>query len=580
MIRRISTLLPPDQRGVLRPYLALVILGAAVRSAACVVLVPLLRELFSSDPAGAWPWVGLLTVLTVIGWVVDMTAARRGMAVGRDLMESVLERLVDRLGQVPLGWLSPDRSDEARRTLSGIGQQVFSGMSNLVTPVLTATLVPYLIGLFLLPISWPVGLVAIACAPLLQLARSASVRLLRSADEQVAAASADVDQRVVELARTQAILRGAGRAGSEGTALGEAISREGRAGLRLLGWSIPGQVIFSIASQLALLLLAVTTVSRWSAGDLTVAEAIALIVVVVRYLEPFQEASDLAGPIQALDRMVTQTTAILDAPPLPVAADPVSLDTSGEPPAVELHQVRFAHAEHEVLRNLDLSVPAGSTTAIVGPSGAGKTTILSLIARFHDVDGGTVRVGGHDVRGIEPASLLASIGIVFQDVYLFEGTARDNVAHGRPDASDEEIDAVAELARVDEIVARLPDGWETRVGEGGAALSGGERQRISIARALLKDAPLLLLDEATSAIDSENERAFLNALSTDRPRTVVIVAHREQTIAHADHVVFVDDGRVIESGTPDELVALGGRFADYWNDRRASRSWTLAGDGA
>ncbi len=579
MIRKIASLLPPSQRGRFRSYLALVVLGSVLRAGGCVVLVPLLSDLFSEDPGQAWRWVGILTAITAAGWVVDLTATSRAMAVGRVLMDSTLGRLVDRLGEVPLGWLTPDRADSARRTLSSIGQQVFSAMSNLVTPVISATLTPYAIGLFLLAISWPVGLVAIACAPLLQLARRTSVRLLRSADRQAAEAGAEVDQRVIELARTQAVLRGAGRSGAEGSALGRAIAEEGRAGLRLLGWSIPGQIVFSLASQLALLLLAVVTVSRWSAGDLDVAAAIAVIVVIVRYLEPFEEAADLAGPVQALERFIDQTVEILEAPSLPVSVDAVALDpTSPDPPSIALSGVHLSLGDQPVLRGVDIEVPAGSTTAIVGPSGSGKTTILSLVARFHDVDEGSVTVAGHDVRRIEPASLLASIGIVFQDVYLFEGTVLDNVRHGRADATDAEVDEVAALARVDEIVARLPGGWDTRVGEGGASLSGGERQRISIARALLKDAPLLLLDEATSAIDPENERAFLNALSTSRRRTVVIVAHREQTIAHADHVVFVEGGRVVESGTREELLAAGGRFAGYWADRRASGSWTLAGD--
>jgi ATP-binding cassette subfamily B protein len=161
-------------------------------------------------------------------------------------------------------------------------------------------------------------------------------------------------------------------------------------------------------------------------------------------------------------------------------------------------------------------------------------------------------------------------------VYLFDGTIRENVRHGRADATDAEVEHAAAVARVDEIVARLADGWETRVGEGGATLSGGERQRISIARALLKDAPVLLLDEATSAVDPENEAAILDALGAGAARrTVLLVAHRLTTIERADQIVFLDEGRVVEQGTPGELLAAGGRFAAYWNDRTASRRWTL-----
>src|SRR5699024_8770690 len=260
-----------------------------------------------------------------------------------------------------------------------------------------------------------------------------------------------------------------------------------------------------------------------------------------------------------------------EAPVPPVPTVPATLDlAAGTAPSVELRDVVFAPGELPVLDSLSLTVPAGSVTAIVGPSGAGKTTILSLIARFHDVDAGAVLIDGIDVRDLDPHSHLGALAVVFQDLYLFEGSVRDNIVRGRDDVDESMLARASVTARVDEIVDRLPDGWDTRVGEGGATLSGGERQRVGIARAVLKDAPLLLLDEATSAIDPENEAAILDALASDgRRRTVVIVAHREHTIAQADHIVFVDRGRAVESGTPAALLEAGGRFAGWWREREA-----------
>jgi len=582
VIRLLAALVPDADRGRFRTFVALVVVGTVVRAASCVVLVPIVRELFGDQPSDAWPWVGALTALTVAGWVVDLRASRTGFAVGAGLMESLLVRLADRLREVPLGWLTPERTTAAQRTLTSVGPEVFSGMSNMITPVTVATLLPYAIGVLLLAVSWPIGLAALVCAPLLQAARAGSDRLQRGADARFTEAAEDVDQRVVEFARTQPVLRGAGRAGAEGSALDDALVRQRGATLGLLGWSIPGRVLFSIASQATLLVLALTTVGRWRAGDLGVPEAIAVFVVIVRYLEPFTELADLAPAVETLRATLRRTIDLVEAPPLPRPERPEPLPAG--PVSVELADVRFEAGGRAILDGVSFVAPAGATTAIVGPSGAGKTTALSLIARFHDVDGGSVRIGGRDVRDVDPDALLDQLGIVFQDVYLFDGTIRDNVRQGRPGATDAEVDAAAVRARVDEIVARLPDGWDTRVGEGGAALSGGERQRVSLARALLKDAPVLLLDEATSAIDSENEAAVLAALTdgSDAPagadgagRTVVIVAHRERTIAHADHVVFVEDGRVIEAGARDELLALGGRFASYWDDRRAAARWTL-----
>jgi ATP-binding cassette subfamily B protein len=203
--------------------------------------------------------------------------------------------------------------------------------------------------------------------------------------------------------------------------------------------------------------------------------------------------------------------------------------------------------------------------AVVGPSGAGKTTLLQLLARFYDVDAGAVRIGGVDVRAIGNEELMARIAFVFQDVYLFDGTIEENVRLGRPDADAAEVLAAATAARLDEVIERLPDGWTTKVGEGGALLSGGERQRVSIARALLKNAPIVLLDEVTSALDPANETAVHEGIERlMKDRTVVMVAHRLRTVERADRVAFLDNGRVTEQGSHDELLHRGGHYAEFW----------------
>ena len=218
-----------------------------------------------------------------------------------------------------------------------------------------------------------------------------------------------------------------------------------------------------------------------------------------------------------------------------------------------------------MIDGVSLAVPEGKRLAIVGPSGAGKSTLLHLLARFYDVDEGAVRVGGVDVRSISTQELMAQFAIVFQDVYLFDGTIEENVRLGRPDADEAQVRAAATAARLDEVIARLPGGWTASVGEGGALLSGGERQRVSIARALLKDSPVVLLDEVTSALDPVNEAAVHEGIERLMAgRTVVMVAHRMRTVRHADHIVFLDGGRIVEEGTHDELLRRGGRYADFW----------------
>jgi ATP-binding cassette subfamily B protein IrtB len=216
-------------------------------------------------------------------------------------------------------------------------------------------------------------------------------------------------------------------------------------------------------------------------------------------------------------------------------------------------------------------------TALVGASGSGKTTITRLIARFWDVDDGVVRVGGVDVREQATEDLMAQLALVFQDVYLFDDTLEANIRLGRVGATEEEVREAAHLAGVDEIIERLPNGWSTRVGEAGARLSGGERQRVSVARALLKEAPIVLLDEATAALDPENERFVQRSLHRLAERsTLLVIAHRLDTVAAADQIVVLDEGHVAEVGTHAELLDLSGRYADFWESRRRARGWRLA----
>ena len=228
--------------------------------------------------------------------------------------------------------------------------------------------------------------------------------------------------------------------------------------------------------------------------------------------------------------------------------------------------VRFSYdGEHDVLRGLDLHVPAGSTVALVGPSGGGKTTTCSLLPRFYDVSAGSLSIDGIDVRRVRVDSLRRSIGIVQQDVYLFDGTIRENIAYGRPDASDDEVVRAAVLANIHDFICDLEDGYETYVGERGARLSGGQKQRIAIARIFLKDPRILILDEATSALDNESERKVQKSLEDlSRGRTTLVIAHRLSTIRGADAIAVVENGRVVEFGTHGHLLESGGTYARYY----------------
>jgi len=229
--------------------------------------------------------------------------------------------------------------------------------------------------------------------------------------------------------------------------------------------------------------------------------------------------------------------------------------------------VSFSYREgHPVLRDLDIEAEAGKTTAFVGATGSGKTTVVKLLLRFYDVDTGKITVDGHDLRDLKSRDLRRAFGLVSQDVFLFHGSVRDNIAYGRPDATEDEIRAAADIAEADEFIRRLPEDYDTIVGERGQKLSGGQRQRVSIARAVLVDPPILVLDEATSAVDNETEAAIqrsLERISLDR--TTIVIAHRLSTIRHADRIYVMDEGRVVEAGTHEQLIDHPGIYRTLWD---------------
>jgi ATP-binding cassette subfamily B protein IrtB len=575
MIRTLIALIPTGRRGRIGLYTALTVLSVLLRAAGTVLLVPLVAALFGDSPADAWVWLGWLTVVTVVGWIVDFITARTAFDLGFAILDHSQHDMADRLPNVRLGWLTAENTATARQAIAATGPELVGLVVNLLTPLAGAVLLPAAIAVALLAISPTLGLAALAGVVVLLGAMWASGRLAQGADRVADETNTALTERLIEFARTQQALRAARRVEPARSMVGTALERQHGATLRLLAMQVPGQILFSLASQVALILLAGVTTWLTVRGDLSVAEAVALIVVVVRYLEPFTMLSELSPAIEAIRATLGRIRAVLDAPTL--AAGSAALSGADAAPRIEFDAVSFDYHGDIVLEELSFTLDPGSTTAIVGPSGSGKSTILALIAGLQEPGRGRVLVDGTDLAALDPASRRSLVSVVFQHPYLFDGTLAENIRVGDPSADDETVAAATRLARVDELSSRLPDGLNSAVGEAGTALSGGERQRVSIARALVKPAPVLLVDEATSALDTENEAAVVDALTSDlRPRTRVIVAHRLASIRHADRVLFVDGGRIVEDGTIDDLLAAGGRFAEFWNQQHAAADWQIA----
>ncbi|WP_069161976.1 ABC transporter ATP-binding protein [Nocardia altamirensis] len=573
MIRKVLGLVPDEFAPLTPKLLAVITLQALCQAVAYLLLIPVLEALFDDDLGRAEVWV-LLMVAAVAGVAIfSYLQASTGLRMAVGMQRGLQTRIGDHLNALPLGWFETHSAGPLSRLAVENVREIQGAVAYLIAKVLSSILVPLAVAVGMLFIDWRIALTMLLAAPVLFVVNNLANLAYSRSDAQVHAAASEADSRVVEFAQAQPVLRAFGAVGAGNRALEAALHRQRSASSRMLFASVPGLIVFSLFVQAVFLVLAYIVVSRATGGAISAAAAIALIAVSSRFIEPLNQAALLGTGLRGAAAAIDRVTELLAEPMLPEATAAV---TPGAP-SVVFDNVSFGYRPGEpVVSELTFSVPAGTTTAIVGPSGAGKTTLLRLAARFYDTDSGRVVVGEHDVRDQPSATLLDQLSLVFQNVYLFNRSVADNIRIGKPDATDAEVWQAAEAARVDEIVERLPDGLNTAVGEGGAALSGGERQRVSIARALLKDAPIVLLDEATSALDPHSEAVVVRGVhQLTRDKTVIVVAHRLATIAHADQILFLDGGRIVERGTHTELLAAGGRYADFWNERSRASGWRL-----
>ena len=276
--------------------------------------------------------------------------------------------------------------------------------------------------------------------------------------------------------------------------------------------------------------------------------------------------------LRVVDVSVTRAQEILDTPQMDITGEmitPENRDLAAE-------NVEFSYEKRKVIDGISAQIPEKTTTAIVGPSGGGKTTLVNLLARFWDVDAGTVTLGGRNVKEYDMDSLMENYSFVFQNVYLFHDTIANNIRFGQPDAPMEKVVEAAKKACCHEFIEALPEGYNTVIGEGGASLSGGEKQRISIARAMMKDAPVIFLDEATANVDPENENDLMKAIQAmTEEKTVIMIAHRLKTVEHADQILVVDHGKIVQQGGHENLMKEEGIYRNFISERREAASWKV-----
>lgn len=526
-------------------------------------------------PDVIWQCLALLLV-SVAGqyamqYAIDITMDARGFDIFRDLRL----RVGDRLKGAAMGYFSEQRLGAITTTLTTTLHQLEEFMTICLTGLSGGLATAAIMGIGFLLMAPPVAAITFAGIVAGLFVLRMLLRCSGAVTKRVLKAQEAMSDAVMEYARGMAVLRSFGTP-ADALAAAERSFEEKRAADYAQEAAAQGLLkLYALVFNLASCGVLFAACALCLTGALSLPWALTLLVASFMIYGELIAANNGAFLSKKIGNELDRVDEVCDIP---------KQDSTDEPLAMAGYDVEFDHVSfgygdgREVIRDVSLRIPEGSSCAIVGPSGSGKTTLVNLIARFWDVDAGRISIGGADVRGGTAESLLARISMVFQDVYLFNDTIESNIRFGVPEATHEQVVAAAEAARCHGFISALPQGYDTILEEGGASLSGGERQRISIARAILKDAPIVILDEATSSVDPENEHDLIAALSRlTAGKTVISIAHRLNTVATADQILVLDAGRIVQRGRHGQLMEEEGLYRSFIELRRAAAGWTIGG---
>jgi ATP-binding cassette subfamily B protein len=479
--------------------------------------------------------------------------------------------LAERMRRLPLSFFNKKDLTELTTNMMADCATIEHAMSHVAPGLVANGVVIPIVCVLLMFSDWRMALALLAALPvsfgLILLTRRISEKL----GERHVSAKLEVAEQVQEYLEGIKVVKAFGLSGEKSKALEGAMRAMMREAIKFEGIAGACVTLGMMVLQVGIGLVTLVGVTLLTEGAVSVLNLFMFLIISSRLYAPLIVLMTLL-PEFFYTLISLRRMRALRSEPVMTGDESVVLPDCN----IELKDVTFAYGDHDVLRGVNLKIPQGGVTALVGPSGSGKTTVSRLIARFWDVQSGEITVGGKDVREIEPARLMTYMSFVFQDVVLFNDTVRNNIAIGRRDATDEEIRAAAKMARCDGFIRRMPHGYDTLLGENGSTLSGGERQRISIARALLKDAPIVLLDEATASLDPENETLIQSAISElVKGRTVIVIAHRLRTVMGADKIAVLDDGRLVEEGAGEALLAEDGLFARLYRIQQESFGWAV-----
>lgn len=477
-----------------------------------------------------------------------------------------------RLKSVPMGYFNENSLGE----ITGITTTVLEEVEATAPMVLVGMLGGFINSLvftaMVLVWDWRIGLIVAAATVLYLLITSAMERKSAVLAPKRQTSAAKMVSAVLEQVQGMSVIKSFNLTGKGDKRVRDALEENCKCNLDVELLFTPYTIAQGLALHLGSIAMILAAISFYLAGTMTLANTLMTIIMSFLVFAQIESAGSSMSILRMADSAIHHANQIDSIPQMDEGGSAIQPERHD----VVFENVRFSYGEKEILHGVNVTIPDKTTTAIIGPSGSGKTTLCNLIARFWDVDSGAVKISGHDIREYTLESLMDQIGMVFQNVYLFADTIENNIKFGRPAATHGEVVEAARKACCDDFIEALPEGYDTVIGEGGASLSGGEKQRISIARAMLKDAPIVILDEATANVDPENEDRLQKAIEAlTRDKTIIMIAHRLKTVQNADQILVVDEGRIVQRGRHEELLGQKGIYADFVLGREEAVGWKL-----
>lgn len=491
---------------------------------------------------------------------------------GYDTCAKKRVEIAEHLRYLPMGYFNANSLGQITSITTNIMESLENIATRVVMLVCDGLLTTSLIVVMLFFFDWRIACVLLCGFSLFLFANSR----LRIASEKVSGKKIRADERLVE--KVLEYLQGMTEVkayrltGVKSKELNEAISENSKINTDMEMTLVPRIALQSFIAKLTGVAMVAFSCAFYCAGSMDALNAVVMVISAFIIYTSLETAGQYSSLLRVVDMSVDRAQEILDTPQMDISGETIE-------PAVRdivAQDIAFSYEKRKIIDGISLHIPEKTTTAIVGPSGGGKTTLVNLLARFWDVDGGSVMLGGRNVKDYDMDSLMANFSFVFQSVYLFHDTIANNIRFGQSDAPMEDVIAAAKKACCHDFISSLPHGYDTVVGEGGASLSGGEKQRISIARAMMKNAPVIFLDEATANVDPENENELMHAIQAlTAEKTVIMIAHRLKTVERADQIIVVDHGKIVQHGTHTELMEQDGIYRNFIGERREAASWKV-----